>query len=201
MGAGLQASNIVQSFPKAAATRFRRYLPVTGIVSLSVAITIVLLVSDAPIERTGGWGYPEIFVATVFFNVTLILPTLGHVFLVAAAQTLDPWLLGLVSGLGATVGELSGYAIGRSGGHAITGSRAYERYERITRGRGHLFGPTLFVFALTPLPFDVVGVMAGAGRYPVWRFAIWVGIAKVIHTTLIILAGLYTIGWLSRLFP
>jgi uncharacterized membrane protein YdjX (TVP38/TMEM64 family) len=58
--------------------------------------------------------------------------------------------------------------------------------------------PTLFLLALTPLPFDVAGILGGADRYPFGRFILWIGAGKVINTVLTAsLVSSYTIERLS----
>ena len=61
-------------------------------------------------------------------------------------------------------------------------------------------GPVLFVFAASPLPMDVAGIVAGTSRYSVWRFVAWVGAGKFLNTVLIALASYYTIDLLQMLF-
>ncbi len=57
----------------------------------------------------------------------------------------------------------------------------------------------MFVFAATPLPFDVAGVLAGTMRFPVWRFLLWAGLGKIVNTVGIAVASRYAIDWLQRL--
>ena len=173
--------------------------PVAGTIVLAVVMTVVLLIYDDPFAWMGDWGYPGAFLVMLVNNLTIILPAFGHAFIAVAAQTLNPWILGLVGGLGAAIGETSGYVVGRSGGKTV-GRRLFAQYERTPGFRGNFMGPTLFLFALTPLPFDVAGIMAGAARYPFARFMLWMGAGKVINTVLIALASSYTIDWLSRVF-
>ena len=57
----------------------------------------------------------------------------------------------------------------------------------------------LFLFAATPLPFDVVGILAGTVRFPVWWFLLWVGAGKILNTIAIAMAARSTIAWLERI--
>ena len=59
----------------------------------------------------------------------------------------------------------------------------------------------VFAFAAAPVPlFDVAGIVAGALRFPLWKFLLvgWVG--KSIKLTLLVMAGAW--GWSAvlRLF-
>lgn len=174
-----------------------KWVPVLAMLALSVGASIVLVVYREPVERIGDWGYAGTFLIMVLNNVTIILPAVGHAFLVAAAQVLNPVLVGIVGGLGATIGEISGYIIGRSGHGAI---QRYPLFQKVRERTGRLFGPALFIFALTPLPFDVVGIVAGGMRYPWWRFLVFVGVGKVLNTIIIAVASFYTIDWIGNLF-
>lgn len=163
-------------------------------------MTTVLLVFEDPLEPLGAWGYPGIFLVMLINNLTIFLPAVGHAFLLAAAQHLNPWLLGIIGGAGATLGELSGYIVGHHGGRMLIGRRLYDHYRSRRGVRGNFLGPTLMLFAATPLPMDIAGIIAGAVHYPVLRFLVWVGIGKIINTTLIALASYYAIDWIKRLF-
>jgi membrane protein DedA with SNARE-associated domain len=174
--------------------------PVIGTVILVAGMSFVILRYDDPFEPLGAWGYPGIFLVMLINNLTIFLPSVGHAFLLAAAQNLNPWLLGIVGGAGAAIGELSGYVVGHSGGRMLIGRRLFDHYRSRQGVRGNFLGPTLFLFAATPLPMDVAGIVAGAVHYPVPRFLLWVGAGKVVQITLIALASYYAIGWIKRIF-
>ena len=52
---------------------------------------------------------------------------------------------------------------------------------------------TVFVFAATPLPFDVMGMVAGLLRYPFWKFFLACLCGKILKYVGIALAGAW--GW------
>ena len=176
--------------------RYARYLPVSGMLAFSVLIAVLLVRFGESVERLGDWGYAGAFLIMLINNATIILPAVGHALLVAAAQSLDPVLLGVIGGLGGTLGELTGYVLGMTGRRVVSGESLDRRLRRIPR---KLFGPALFVFAATPLPFDVAGILAGTMRFPVWRFLLWAGLGKIVNTVGIVVAGYYAIDWLQRL--
>lgn len=171
-------------------------VPVAGVLALTLGISAAMVVYREPLGHLGMWGYPGVFLIMLVNNATVFLPALGQAFLAAAAQSLNPVLLGVVGGVGGAAGELTGYVLGRSGHRVMARTPLVRRLLRLRR-RG--LGPALFIFALTPLPFDVAGVIAGSVGYPVWRFLAWVGAGKILNTIAIAVASYYTIGWLSRL--
>ena len=177
--------------------RHARYLPVLGVLAFSVLVAALLVLFGESVERLGDWGYAGAFLIMLINNATIILPAVGHALLVAAAQALgDPVLVGVVGGLGGTLGELTGYVLGMTGRRVVSRESLDRRLGRIPR---KLFGLALFVFAATPLPFDVAGILAGTMRYSVWHFLLWVGLGKIVNTVGIVVAGYYAIGWLQRL--
>ena len=183
--------------PTASKRHYARYLPVLGMLAFSLLMAAFLVLFGELVERLGDWGYPGAFLIMLLNNATVILPAVGHALLVAAARGLgDPVLVGVVGGLGGTLGELTGYVLGMTGRRVVSMEGLDRRMQRIPR---RLFGPALFVFAATPLPFDVAGILAGTMRYSLWRFLLWVGLGKVLNTVGIVVAGYYTVDWLKRL--
>ena len=85
-----------------------------------------------------------------------------------------PWLVGVVGGLGAGIGEMTGYLAGRSGRGLLARNKVYNRVEGWVKKWGWL---AVFVIVDCPFAFDVVGIIAGALRMPVWKFfiACWLG--------------------------
>ena len=182
---------------EASRSRVATYLPLLGMAGFSVLVAVVLLRVQEPLERLGDWGYAGAFVAMLVNNATIILPAVGQLIVAGLSPSLHPVLLGVVGGVGGTIGELTGYVLGVTGRRIVSGERVERRLRRIPR---RLFGPTLFLFAATPLPFDVVGILAGTVRFPVWWFLLWVGAGKILNTIAIAIAARYTIAWLERFF-
>ena len=95
-------------------------------------------------SHMGNWGYLGVFAAELGNSATIIIPTPGPVITLTLASILNPLLVGLVGGIAAAIGELSGYAVGATGRQALEGSRIYERFQALAQRR---VGPALFVFA------------------------------------------------------
>ena len=60
------------------------------------------------------YGYLGAFIISIFGNFTILLPVPYTLTIYAFGATLNPLLLGLVCGLGATIGEFSAYILGLS---------------------------------------------------------------------------------------
>ena len=174
------------------------WLPLVAVLAFSIAVAAVLVSYRGTLDRMGDWGYLGAFLTQLVNNVTLVFPALGQVFIVAMASTLNPWLLGILGGLGGALGELSGYLLGVGGHFALLRNAAgYQQLRSLTQ---RWAGGAIFVFAATPLPFDVAGIWAGSVRYPLWRFLLYTAAGKIVSTTGLALAGYYGVSWVERLF-
>jgi len=115
-----------------------------------------------------------------------------------SAVFLNPLLVGLIAGSAESVGELSGYYLGYTGRDVLARSRLYQRLESWMRRRGWLL---LFVVSLIPNPiFDVVGIAAGALRYPIWGFLAVVWVGKVLKFLVFAYACNAGADWLTGVF-
>ena len=174
----------------------RAGLQMAVVFGFSTAIAFALIYSSDFIGRIGNWGYLGIFFVQVMNSATIVLPAPGHAYTFAIGASLNPMIIGVVGGLGASIGELTGYLLGSTGRHLLTGGRWYGRFESVAN---RWAGPALFTIAALPFPFDIGGVWAGAARYPVWKFLALVTAGKVIKVTMIAGAGYYSIPHLLRL--
>ena len=144
-------------------SRSARYLPLLGMAVFSVLVAVFLLLAQERLKGLGDWGYAGAFVAMLVNNATIVLPAVGQIVVAGLSASLNPVLLGVVGGVGGTIGELTGYVLGVTGRRIVSAEGVDRRLRRIPR---RFFGPALFLFAATPLPFDVVGILAGTMRFP-----------------------------------
>lgn len=168
-------------------------LPVIATALVPIAGLYLLFEFWETVVNWGSWGYLGVFLAELVNSSVILVPTPGPAYTFAMGVTLDPFALGLIGGIGATIGELAGYILGAKSKQAVEGGRVYERFRALTK---RWTGGALFAFALLPVPFDVAGVWAGATSYPVWRFLLFVTPGKVLKVTTMALAGSYSVAWL-----
>ncbi len=124
------------------------------------------------------YGYAGVFFVNLINASTILLPLPGEAVNVAAGVTLNPLWLGAIGGLGAASGELTGYFAGRLGWKVIIGDKYQEKYEKAKTWLDSHGFLTVFVFALVPVFFmDLIGLVAGSVRFPLWKFflACWAG--------------------------
>lgn len=157
------------------------------LVIAALLVTVVFILMGEEIGRLGAYGYPAVFLISLLSNAALLLPTPGIALVIAAGGSLDPVLVGVVAGLGAAMGEMSGYVIGQSGQTILEQRPIYWRIERWMRKSGTL---VIFLLATIPNPlFDVGGLIAGALRMPIWRFLVTVWVGKSIRFALLATIG------------
>lgn len=168
---------------------------VAGTVWLHGQTVLLERISRSPL------ALPALFVASAISSATLFLPVPGLALTTLVGSLLDPVTVGIVAGLGQTVGELSGYMAGYSSQGIMERGRWYTRVEG-WMSRNELVGEiVVFLLALIPNPlFDAAGMIAGALRFPVWRFLIAAGLGKILKNILFAYAGTLGIEWLFKLF-
>jgi membrane protein DedA with SNARE-associated domain len=189
-----QLNVVIEDEQKSQASRWLAWVSLIGVSALSVWIAL----NPGLIAQLGSWGYLGAFLISLAASASVILPIPGLPIAMAMGYTLNPWLLGLVTGVASAIGELSGYAVGASGRILITGDQAphFARIERWTRKYGAL---TIFVLAATPFPFfDLAGIVAGAIRMPLWAFFVATAAGKTIKYTIAILIGAESMHELQR---
>ncbi len=115
------------------------------------------------------YGYGGVFVISLIGSLVPFLP-LPYLFVVVLlSNSLDPMLLGLVSGIGGAIGKLTSYALGRAG-YRLLGETKKKRMDSLRELLGRYGDLAVFAFALTPLPDDVYYIPAGMIKMPLWRF-------------------------------
>jgi uncharacterized membrane protein YdjX (TVP38/TMEM64 family) len=156
----------------------KRYKPLVGLLlALAIIFAVGWLYFQSPgfFDKLKNYGYFGAFVISVFLNATVIIPVSNMVVISSLGAVLPlPYVVGLAGGIGAAIGEMTGYIAGRSGRGLLSKSNAYNRVEGWVKKRGWI---AIFILSIVPFAFDVVGIIAGALRMPVWRFfvACWLG--------------------------
>ena len=126
------------------------------------------------VEEFENYGYLGAFLVSLATNATIILPFPGLVVIIALGATFNPVFVALAGGVGAAIGEMTGYLLGYSGRGVAKNRMMYRRAAEWLDKWGAL---AVYIFAITPLPFDVLGIVAGLLRFPLWKFfiACWLG--------------------------
>lgn len=167
-----------------------------GLVGI-VLITVAVATHRDRLQEFSTLGYAGAFLAMLISNATLVLPAPGLIIVFVLGSVLNPMLVGMTAALGAALGEMTGYFTGYAGLALMEESGVALRI----RGWMNRNGP-LTIFALSAIPnpfFDLAGLMAGAGRMPVWKFLSVAFLGKTLQATCIALAGALSLEWVEPL--
>jgi len=177
----------------------KRFIPLLTLL-LVIAISLVLFFcgrNPEIIAELKSYGYFGAFLISLIGNASVLLPGivlpilsgLGIV-LYLADGLVSPVVVGLAGGAGAAIGEIVGYMAGYGGRGIVENKKLYERLVDWVRRWGTV---AIFIFALVPLFFDLVGLTAGALRFPLWKFILvcWLG-RTLLYVVFVVLAAL---GW------
>ena len=161
---------------------------------ISTALLLVITATLLPyIDDIGVWGYVAAFVVTGLSSATVVMPSPGFAAVLLMAKDLNWLLLGISGGIGGTLGEMTAYYIGTHGTETLEGHKSYEWFQR---GMERLGGPIILVSALVPLiPVDAAGLIAGAVRYPVIKFLVYLAIGKVVMTATLMFLSAKAFEW------
>ena len=167
----------------------RTRLVVTRILALLfvIALSVFIFINRDQAVKLASYGYIGIFVLSFLAYATVFLPAPGVAVVFAFGAIYNPFILALVAGSGAALGEFVGYLAGYSGQGLAEKTKIYERLEGWMRKNGFL---TVFVMSAIPNPvFDMAGVIAGVLKMPVVKFltACWFG--EVIKMLIFSFAG------------
>ena len=166
-----------------------------------MALTEIALQFSSWAQSTvSSWGYLGIFIVSLVGNASIIFPVPAFAVTFAFGAILNPWLVGLAAGAGSAIGELTGYVIGRGGREVLESKHKkwLEKAEKWTDRYG--FYAVLVAFAATPLPDDVVGILAGVFEYDLKKFLLASFIGKLIMSLALAFGGFYGASWVMGLF-
>ncbi len=158
----------------------------------SLGITAAILLNADHLKDLSHFGYLGVFLIAVLGNATVILPVPSMAVTFAAGGVLNPWIVGLVAGLGEPLGELTGYLAGYGGSAVIEDRVRFEQLKGWMQRRGFL---TIFVLSAIPNPlFDLAGITAGMLHYPVGKFLLACWLGKTAKAVAVAFLGLLSAG-------
>jgi membrane protein YqaA with SNARE-associated domain len=147
------------------------------------------------------YGYLGIFLISLLGAASIFvpIPSSAIIFIMGGSSTLEPLWIAVAAGLGAVVGEFSGYLIGMSGRRII--SDKYKRKMDILTKLFKRYGSIIiFLFALTPLPDDLLFIPLGVMRFGIVRTFLPALLGKFLSNLLIAYAGQFSIQIIRDIF-
>lgn len=171
-------SDVENQIPPAKSTSTKKRVFSVVIVAATILLTVglFLVARQFPekVKELAGLGYFGVFIVSLVSSATIVLPTPGFLVILPLVIALNPVMVALAASTGGIFGEITGYMAGY-GGHGIMHTEVHRRAEGWMKRWGSL---SVFLFAAIPLiPFDIAGVIAGALKYPLWKFLLigWAG--------------------------
>jgi len=129
---------------------------------------------------------------------TVVIFTLGG-FKSGGAYVFDPVWIALAAGLGSAIGEFSAYLVGLGGRKAI-GDRYKKKMDTLVKVFNR-YGPiVIFIFALTPLPDDLIFIPLGVMRYSVLKAFGAALIGKISMNFIVAYCGRLSIQVINSIF-
>jgi membrane protein YqaA with SNARE-associated domain len=147
------------------------------------------------------YGYFGIFLISMLgaMSIFVPIPYTVVIFTLGGLRIFDPLWIAVAAGLGAAIGEFSGYLIG-FGGRRIISEKQKTKMDFLTK-LFKKFGPiVIFVFALTPLPDDLLFIPLGVMRYSVLRAFIPALLGKFVSNLIIAYSGYFSLEIIKNIF-
>ncbi|MEM4163588.1 MAG: VTT domain-containing protein [Candidatus Caldarchaeum sp.] len=134
------------------------------------------------------YGPAGVFAVSVLGSLIPFLPVPYLFVVVLLSETIDPLILGLVAGVGGSLGKITSYTLGRLG-YRFLGQGSKNRMDALREIIGKYGDVGVFVFALTPLPDDVYIIPAGMIKLSFARFLIANTLGKILLATAVAYLG------------
>jgi membrane protein YqaA with SNARE-associated domain len=145
------------------------------------------------------YGYFGIFLLSLIGASSIFFPIPYTVVIFILGRTYDPLWIAVAAGFGSTIGEFSGYVLGFGGRKVI--SEKYKKKIDVLTKLLNRYGPLLvFIFALTPLPDDLVFIPLGVMRYSILRTFIPALIGKFFMNLIVAYSGRFSIQIIKQVF-
>jgi membrane protein YqaA with SNARE-associated domain len=147
------------------------------------------------------YGYLGIFLISLLGATSIFVPIPYTVviFILGGLPTFDPLLIAVAAGLGSAIGEFSGYLLG-VGSRKVIGDRYRKKMDFITKLFKKYGSIAIFIFALTPLPDDLLFIPLGVMRYSLLRAFIPALLGKFVSNMIIAYSGRLSLDIVKTLF-
>ena len=152
------------------------------------------------------YGYLGIFLISLLGATAIFIPIPYTVVIFILGGLLDngnwvfePLWIAVAAGAGAAIGEFSGYLIG-FGGRKVFGEKYKKRMDFLTKLFKKYGTIAIFIFALTPLPDDLLFIPLGVMRYSLLRAFVPAILGKFLSNLIIAYSGRLSLEIVSALF-
>ena len=145
------------------------------------------------VELVREFGIAGIFLVSFIGTATVLVPIPYTVviLLVSASSIMNPWVIVMFATAGSAVGETTGYLIGYSAKN-IVGEKKQAKLDSmlmVLQKHRNIWPVLVFIFALTPLPDDLLFIPLGLAHFSFKRVFVPMIIGKTIMLTLLVFLG------------
>lgn len=155
----------------------------------AIAITILAFEISKDFQKFSELGYAGVFFISLISSATMFLPAPGFAIIFAMSAFLNPVLVGIIAGIGSSIGELTSYLVGYSGSNKISRTKLYLQHKKGLQKYGMA---AIFVLSALPNPvLDLAGIAAGAIKMPIWKFLLATIAGKIVKYLFIAYTGFY----------
>lgn len=178
------------------------YLGIFGVV-LTMAMAVAVVYFWEEVRALEAWGYLGAFLISILGGATIIIPVPMLAVIFAMGGIMEyTWLVGIVAGLGETLGALTIYMTGHGARPALYNSKhgkiqaAYERLMGLMERRGSI---TLFLLSAVINPFFYPAALAaGATKFGIRKYFLICLAGKTIKGLTVVYVGYWGLGSLLR---
>jgi len=145
------------------------------------------------------YGFLGVFVISAVGASTVVIPVPYTFVIYLLGAFMDPTVLAVAGGMGASVGVFSGYLLGYYG-RAVISKEQQRRMNYLVKIFGGHMSTAIFVFAFTPLPDALIFIPLGIARYNLVK--VWLPnlVGKLSMSYVLAMAGRFSIGFVIVLF-
>jgi len=140
------------------------------------------------------YGYFGVFLVSLIGAVSIVFPIPYTLIIYMLGTILDPFLIAIAAGLGSGLGEIFGYIMGYYGRAAISEERQRKIDFMLKVFNRYPLSITIFFFALTPLPDDLLFIPLGIMRYNIVKVFVPAVLGKTLMSFILAIGGQLSIG-------
>lgn len=142
------------------------------------------------------YGYFGVITISFIGSLSIIFPIPSTIIIYLLGSVLNPFLIALAGGLGSGLGEITGYFLGYYG-RALIKKERQRKMDFMLKLFTH-YGPIIiFLFALTPLPDDLLIIPLGIMRYNFLKFFIPCVLGKILMCFIIAIGGNFSLNFIK----
>jgi len=155
-----------------------------------IAIAALIFAFSDKIAELQEYGYIGVFFVSMFSAATIFIHAPDWAVVITMGGILNPYLVGIVAGIGSGIGEITGYLVG-SGARELSDTKL-GKYRDFIKKYGVA---AVFVLAFIPNPlFDVAGLVAGALNIRIWKFIIACILGRTLRYILLAYFGAWALA-------